>query len=47
MKSIPGRHEQLSAILAEIYDAALDPSRWPAVTERIADLFQGVGVLFA
>lgn len=47
MESIPGRHEQLSAILAEIYDAALDPRGWPAVTERIAALFQGVGVLFA
>src|SRR6185437_12051450 len=47
MESIPDRHEQLSAILAEIYDAALDPSRWQAVTERIAGLVQGVGVLFA
>jgi len=47
MESIPDRHEQLSAILAEIYDAALDPGRWQAVTERIAGLFQGVGVLFA
>ncbi len=47
MDQVLASHEQLSAILGEIYDAALDASRWQAVTERLARLFDGVGVLFA
>ncbi|MBN9562421.1 MAG: hypothetical protein J0H14_17095 [Alphaproteobacteria bacterium] len=47
MGKIPPEYGQFAAVLGEIYDAALDPSRWQALTERLAHLFDGVGVLFA
>lgn len=47
MRKVPPECGQLAAVLGEIYDAALDPGGWQAVTERLARLFDGVGVLFA
>ena len=33
--------EQLSLLIGEIYDAALDPSRWPRVQLRICEFVHG------
>ena len=35
--------EKLSALIGDIYDAALDPSRWEAVLTKSADFVQGAG----
>ncbi|OJY71860.1 MAG: hypothetical protein BGP12_09750 [Rhodospirillales bacterium 70-18] len=38
---------ELSSVLGDIYDAAMDVSRWGVVTRRLADMFGGSAVLFA
>jgi len=35
--------EKLSALIGDIYDAALDPSRWEAVLTKSAEFVQGAG----
>jgi DNA-binding CsgD family transcriptional regulator len=35
--------ERLSALIGDIYDAALDPSRWEAVLSKSAEFVQGAG----
>src|SRR5262249_49333077 len=37
---------EVSALVAYIYDAALDPSLWPSVLERIVGYFRGVAAVF-
>ena len=34
--------ERLSSLIAEIYDAALEPATWPRVLERSASFVHGI-----
>jgi DNA-binding CsgD family transcriptional regulator/PAS domain-containing protein len=38
----PDEAAQLSQLIGEVYDAALDPARWPAVLQQTTDYVQGV-----
>jgi DNA-binding CsgD family transcriptional regulator len=38
-----GSEERLSALIGDIYDAALDPSQWEAVLTKSAEFVQGAG----